>query len=596
MNLFRPVAGLFVVLFVFILQARPEATSDSLKQSLAVVVDGYPRIDLYLEISKSFKSTNIDSAIFYAEQARISALREDDDKRVAEALFTLGKIGLRQDSSLLARKRLYSALTYADRCKCDSLKASILMFLGKSYTFQDNYAEAIFNFMKSLELAEKIDNKLILADLLDDIGLVMTFLTDFDGAMIYFEKALKISTEIGDKKNLATTLRNIGFIHEARKDYLQAEASFMEALKIYTQLNYFPGMSTSNLGIGNTQFAMGNYSIALNYYMEALAFAEKIDFNSKVSGPYIMTFCYNRLGRTYIKLGKYSEAIDVLRKSNDLSEEFGMPGRKSATAFIFSKVYEKLGNVSLAFDYFKLYNMLSDSIINARNVSSITKLQMEYEYLKEQKEIELQAVKKEASFERKMLLYKLLIAIAVVILVLLIVILILYRKNESNKAYRAELRERNLELEKENLQTELDFKNKELTTNVMYQLKKNNFIWSISEKLKELTIHLRPDNKKSIKDVIKELDSNMSKESWEEFEIRFNEVHNKFYENLIKEFPDLTPNELKLSAFLKLNMTTKDIGTITYQTAHSITVARHRLRAKLGLERDANLVSFLAKY
>ena len=130
----------------------------------------------------------------------------------------------------------------------------------------------------------------------------------------------------------------------------------------------------------------------------------------------------------------------------------------------------------------------------------------------------------------------------------------------------------------------------------MYQLKKNNFIWSISEKLKGIILNLKTENKKVIKEVLKDLESNMSKESWEEFEYRFNDVHNEFYDNLVKEFPELTPNELKLSAFLKLNMTTKDIGTITYQTTHSITVARHRLRTKLGLERDDNLVSFLAKY
>ena len=99
-----------------------------------------------------------------------------------------------------------------------------------------------------------------------------------------------------------------------------------------------------------------------------------------------------------------------------------------------------------------------------------------------------------------------------------------------------------------------------------------------------------------VSDIIKEMDANMSKESWEEFEFRFNDVHNEFYDNLIKDFPDLTPNELKLCAFLKLNMTSKDIATITYQTNHSITVARHRLRIKLGLERDDNLISFLSKY
>jgi tetratricopeptide (TPR) repeat protein len=596
MNLFRQIIGLLSFLFIAISPLKAEVIADSLKEALSVVKDEYHRIDIYLEINKSLKTTDIDSAIFYTERAREIALDEEDDKDVAESLFILGKMNLRRDSTYAARDDFDLALKYTDKCDCDSLEAAIYLFLGKVYTFHDNYEEAIVNFLKSQEIAEEIDNILILEDLLDDIGLVMAYLQDYDDAMNYFERALEINKVTTDKQNYATTLRNIGTIYQDKKQFVEAKQHFKEALDIYTALNYFPGMSTSNIGIGNTEFGMGNYSTALEYYQKSLQFATQIEISPKVYGPSVVALCYNRLGKTYLKLGRYKDAIEVLRISSDLSDEYDLPGRKAEASYFLSNVYEQTGNTILSFEYFKIYNQLSDSIINARNVSIITKLQMEYQYLKKHKERQLEEMMKEEAYKRKVLVYELMIAVSVIMLILLAMIFILYRKNQRGKAQKADLAQKNLELEKENLKTKLDFKNKELTTNVMYQLKKNNFIWSISEKLKELTIHLKPDNKKSIKDVIKELDSNMSKESWEEFEFRFNEVHNKFYESLIKDFPDLTPNELKLSAFLKLNMTTKDIGTITYQTTHSITVARHRLRAKLGLERDANLVSFLAKY
>ena len=592
----RQIGTLLSFVLLFISPLKAEIISDSLIEALAIVEDGYSRTDLYIEISKSFKTTNIDSALFYADQARRSAISSGDDKGIAESLFILGKINLRQDSIWQARDNFYLALKTTRDCKCDSLKAVIYMFLGKSFVFQDNYSEAISNFLKSLEIAERIDSKPILSDLLDDIGMVMVFLEDYDQAMVYFERALVVNKVLDDKQHYATTLRDIGFIYQNRKQYLQAEKQFAEALKIYTGLNYLPGISTSNLGIGNIEFAKGKYELALKYYNNALLYAKKIDISSKVSGPYIMAFSYNRLGATYIELKQYSNAIDALRKSSDLSEKYGMPGRMADAAFFFSEVYNKLGNTVLSYEYFKTYNRLSDSIINARNVSYITKLQMEYEYLKEEKERELQQIKTEASYKRKMLLLQLLAGVALIIIILFIIIFILYRKNERSKIRQAELRQQNLELEKENLQKELNYKTRELTTNVMYQLKKNNFIWNVSEKLKILTHNLKPENKVTVSEIIKEMESVMSKESWEEFEARFNEVHSDFYDKLIKDFPDLTPNELKLSAFLRLNMTTKDIATITYQTNHSITVARHRLRVKLGLERDDNLVAFLMKY
>ncbi len=596
MKLHRPLIGLLII-FVFIaIQPKAEVLPDSLKEALPVVEDGFHRIDLYLHISKSFKTTNIDSAIFYAEAAKRTALEEGDDKGIAESLFILGKMKLRGDSSHAARDDFYLALKYTDKCDCDSLKAAIYMFLGKLYIFHDNYKEAVINFLKSLEIAEEIENNLILGDLLDDIGMVMAFLQDYDEAMEYFEWAMEIDKVTDDKRNHATTLRNIGTIYQEKKQFLQAKQHFKEALNIYTALNYFPGMSTSNIGIGNTEFGMGNYSTALEYYKKALQIARQIDISPKVFGPFVIALCYNRLGETYLNLGKYNEAIDALRISSDLSEEYDMPGRKADASYFFSNVYERMGNIILSFEYYKIYNQLSDSIINARNVGIITKLQMEYQYLKRHKEKEILQMRKDALQKRRELTYKYLISIAVVLLFLVMIIFILYRKNQANKAKQQELRQENLELEKKTLEKELAFKNKELTTSVMYQLKKNNFIWKVSEKLKSIALNLTPENRKSIKSIVKEMEANMSKESWEEFEFRFNEVHNDFYDNLLKDFPDLTPNELKLSAFLKLNMTTKDIATITYQSTHSITVARYRLRNKLKLERDDNLVSFLSKF
>ena len=596
MSLKRLVAFLFFFYFVQTPFLKAQAESDSLRQYLSVIEDGYQRIDLYLQISTSFKAINIDSAIHYAEAARRVALDEDNDKGVAESLFILGKIDLRRDSSFAAREHFYQALDYTEDCDCDSLVSAIYLFLGKIYSLHDNYNEAIVNFLKSLELAEKIDNKILLSDLFDDIGLVLIFLDNYEQAEEYFKKSLKVNELIDDEKNYANSLRNIGFIYQKKNEFIEAEKMYMKALDTYTEINYLPGISTSNIGIGNTEFGLKNYKAALSYYKTALDFAKKIKISSKVSGPYIMALCYNRLGETYLKLKRYDEALEMLRISSDLSEKFKFPGRKADASLFYSQVYEQVGNIVLALDYYKSYNQLSDSIINARNVSAITRLQLEYQFLKEQKERELEETRKEEAYKRKVMLYKSIGIFSLFAFVLLFFILILYRKNERNKRQQAELNEKNLQLEKESLQKELDYKNKELTTNVMYQLRKNNFIKNISEKLKTIMLSTKADNKKLIQEVVKELDDNMSKGSWEEFEYRFNEVHTEFYNQLIKDFPDLTPNELRLSAFLKLNMTTKDIATITYQTPHSITVARHRLRTKLGLERDDNLVSFLSKY
>jgi len=586
----------FFLLFLLFFSGLLFANNDSIINLIKNAHTENEKIDLYLQMSLLYKESNTDSSLFYATKALDKSILNNTPENIARSYFILGKTQMRRDSIIRARDDFYKSLFYVNKCDCKKLESEVLMFLGKSYTIQDNYFEAIDYLMQSLQIAEEIEDDEILSDLYDDIGLLLVVLDNYDQAMIYFEKALIINRKEKDKRNYATTLRNIGFIQTNKNEFTKAKLTFEQACDIYRELEDDWGMATAKMGAGDVKFQMGDFDSALIIYQQASEIAAKIDIRYRESGPLIQAYCYNRLGETYLKMGRYNKAISVLRKSSDLAEEFTMPGRKADASKSFSKIYEKLGNTSMAFGYYQLYDKLSDSIINARNVGKITKLEMEYQYLKKQKKQEIEQIQKDSEYNRNMLFYRMLIIISVLVIAGLFFIFILYRKNQRNKVKRAELAKKNLELEKGNLQKELDFKNKELATSVMYQLKKNNFIATVSKKLKEINLSLSSTHKKSLLNVVRELEANMSKETWEEFEYRFNAVHNDFYDNLIRDFPGLTPNELKLCAFLKLNMTSKDISTITYTTPQSITVARHRLRVKLGLSRDANLITFLAKY
>ena len=127
----------------------------------------------------------------------------------------------------------------------------------------------------------------------------------------------------------------------------------------------------------------------------------------------------------------------------------------------------------------------------------------------------------------------------------------------------------------------------------MYLARTNEFIVNMSERLLKSKLSLNKENQHAIDNIIKELKTHSNKDVWEEFEVRFQQVHSDFYTRLNELYPNLSPNEKKLCAFLRLNMTTKEISAITYQTINSITVARARLRKKLNMESDENLIAFL---
>jgi hypothetical protein len=151
-----------------------------------------------------------------------------------------------------------------------------------------------------------------------------------------------------------------------------------------------------------------------------------------------------------------------------------------------------------------------------------------------------------------------------------------------------------LEAEQVALQENLAAKDRELTANALFLLKRNELIGHIAERLLKAKPTFRQENQQVIQEIVRDLQASHDEHNWKEFEAHFTRVHSTFYKALQERFPELTPNERKLCAFLRLNMSTKDISAITQQTVNSITVARSRLRKKLGIEGDeVNLIDFL---
>ena len=83
---------------------------------------------------------------------------------------------------------------------------------------------------------------------------------------------------------------------------------------------------------------------------------------------------------------------------------------------------------------------------------------------------------------------------------------------------------------------------------------------------------------------------------WEEFRLYFQEVHQSFEKNLTTAFPDLSPNDKKICALLKLGLSTKDIASITFRELRSVESARNRLRKKLGVSSEVNITNFLSQF
>jgi len=166
--------------------------------------------------------------------------------------------------------------------------------------------------------------------------------------------------------------------------------------------------------------------------------------------------------------------------------------------------------------------------------------------------------------------------------------------NLKQKLYEKEtvlIRERS-----EKLRFELETKQKELTLKALFILKQVENNTSFVSKLNELKKDIKVSGLKKLNMIISEHSILQPESYWKEFEVSFHDVHKDFYKNLQTRFPQLTSAERRMAAFVRLDLSTKQIADITSNSIHSVEVSRSRLRKKLNLDVQTNLKDFLDNY
>jgi ligand-binding sensor domain-containing protein/DNA-binding CsgD family transcriptional regulator len=160
----------------------------------------------------------------------------------------------------------------------------------------------------------------------------------------------------------------------------------------------------------------------------------------------------------------------------------------------------------------------------------------------------------------------------------------------------AEEAEKQIEkLEREKLQTDLAGKNRELSNSTMNLVYKNELLQKINFELNKLSAQKeqRPQEDQ-LRKINKIIDEAMNDErDWNLFENSFNEAHENFFKKLKINHPDLVPNDLKLCAYLRMNMSSKEMASLLNISVRGVEIRRYRLRKKLSVPHDKNLTEFL---
>jgi tetratricopeptide (TPR) repeat protein len=566
-----------VILFVFglanlVALTQSPKTIDSLETVLQQATDPGQKLKILLKLTDEYVNSDISKSVYYAEQAAKIAEDSGKDKDRLRASLALARIYYFKSDLAKAMELAVQAKDLAEDLGLEKELASSLDAIGIIYYDIGNQTKSSEYIYASLKISEKLQDKEGMGATYCQIGTLYLDQKDYEKAVDFYLKSIELAKEINSNEGIASNLNNLAKVYHEQKDYDKALARYEEALKINLEEGNSYLVASNYLNIADVYHDQKRYPEAILKTQQASEIFEKIGNKLRLAKSQIL------LSRIYHETGQLEKSKSLALKILNIGESLGYYEIIVGAAGILNQVYLAQRDSVAAFRYFILENQYKDSLFLDEKQKTLTKLELQYQFEKNEQNLKI------ARQRKNVVIF---IVSGCLLFTLIIMFLIL-------KQLR--LKAKKMQLEKASHEQELAFKNKEMVINVMSLMKKNEMLADLSEKLitieKETT---SSESKDAIKKVAHELQKSQEEEIWKEFSVRFKEVHGEFYNKLLQKFPTLSPNELKLCAFLRLNMSSKDIAELTGQRVSSLETARYRLRQKLGIANsDINLITFLS--
>jgi len=565
----------FVIIFCFtsvILPAQNSKIVDSLENALSQTKEIQGKIKILWKLSDQFLDSDTAKALVYGHKAYELALNSTDTKGkivsglfLAKTYFFLSDLNKAMDYAIKSK-------TLAEDYNLDFELAGSLDAIGMIYYDIGNQAKSSENFYASLKIYEKLKDKNGLGATFCRIGTLYLDQKDYEKALEYYTKSINLAKEIRSNDGIASNLNNLAKVYSEKKEYDKALQSYEEALHINLKSGNSYLAGNNYLNIAEVYLKQRKYSQAMAKVQQAKRIFEKLGNKLRLAKSQVI------LGQIYLETGQTSQSEMLALSALKSGEANGYKEIIVSASHILNQLYLSKKDSATAFRYFILEKKYQDSLLFDEKQKTLSKLELKYQF--EQSEESARVARQRRNIA--------IIVISGCLFFSLIIILLILKQ--------LKLKAKKLQLEKASHEQELEFKNKEMVLNVMSLMKKNEMLADLSQKL----IHIEEestsaDSKDTIKKVARELQKSQEDEIWKEFSHRFKEVHGEFYDKLLQNFPTLTPNELKLCAFLRLNMSSKDIAELTGQRVSSLETARYRLRQKLGIANsEVNLITFLS--
>lgn len=291
--------------------------------------------------------------------------------------------------SALAKCQL--ALQISEQYQFKKGLAKVYLCLSVLSRYKGENATAISYQLKSLGYFEEIKDKSNMAKVYGNMGITYWQQGNYEQALKFYNKALEIDLQLNNKRGISAGYNNIGGIYAQQKNNQKALECFLKTIKIDEEIGDEMGLSDTYGNIGNIYFDMGKYDESIGYQLKS------IDLSKKVGNKNALCTGYMNMGAAYAKTKKYNDAIANCKLAMEIAKEINYKEAIKNTYKLFAEIYAETGDHKQAYDYFRNYSNLHDSLINEESNRQVTEMQTKYETDKKEKQNKLLQIENELS-------------------------------------------------------------------------------------------------------------------------------------------------------------------------------------------------------
>lgn len=390
----------------------------------------------------------------------------------------------------------------------------------------------------------------------------------------YLLKAVELNKKVGNSRDLTLNYNNLGSTFRQKRQPDEAVKYYDLAFNELKKLNSPMLLAQNLMNRANIFEAKGDLNTAESLFLQSLLICEENNIE------YGMMLCMINLGNLSRQQLRFELALDYLGKAFKLSQTLKTRREQALLYERFSWLSRDKGNYKEAYEWQSKFYALHDSLVNESIKKEANALREKFETEKKEKEI--------LTLSKQKLYQQLVIAgLAIGILIMLVIIQWWRTKHKLDI-----LETQRQQLQLKHLREILESKDKGLTAQAAQLIQMQQLLDTAKENVNDILNDSSLEQGK-VKKIKAALNKNSIMEVKNEFDSRITSSNRDFFTILLKKYPELKPSELKLCAYLRLNLSTKEIAEIMNNSVRTVETIRLSIRKKMGLDHTDNLVSHL---